>query len=365
MSTEFQRKLAKVRELLKREKAPAALVGRQSNFSWLACGGEAHVAINSERSVGQFVVTPRQVYMFANRIELGRLFDEEIGGFGIKPILFNWYDSNEAPDLLRDVADPRKIISDTGHFGTHAKPELFAPLRFSLEADEVHRLRAVGRSAEAAMHRACAAIKPGMTEFAIAGRLAKECYDLGLVPVVTLIAVDERIRRYRHPIPTNTKLKRLAMLVLCARQHGLIVSLTRLVHFGKLPKDLRERHNAVCEVDAAFMSVTQIGVAIKEVFQRGIASYAENGFPDEWHLHHQGGPCGYEPRDYLGSLTAAGDVLPNQAFAWNPSITGTKSEDTILATTNGNEIVTAAKDWPMVEVKIGGKKILRPDILTR
>ena len=55
---------------------------------------------------------------------------------------------------------------------------------------------------------------------------------------------------------------------------------------------------------------------------------------------HQGGPCGYQGRDYLGSPTAPGVVLENQPFAWNPSITGTKSEDTILATVAGPEIIT-------------------------
>jgi hypothetical protein len=44
---------------------------------------------------------------------------------------------------------------------------------------------------------------------------------------------------------------------------------------------------------------------------------------------------------------------------WNPSITGTKSEDTILTRAAGRapEILTAMTDWPML-----GQ---RPDILVR
>jgi antitoxin VapB len=183
--------------------------------------------------------------------------------------------------------------------------------------------------------------------------------------VVLLIAVDERIDRYRHPIPTTKKLKRRAMLVLCARQHGLIVSLTRLVHFGKLSAELKRRHRAVCTVDAVLMSNTRIGTPIREVFRRGVAVYTQHGFTDEWQLHHQGGPCGYEPRDYLGSPKAAGVVLENQAFAWNPSIAGTKSEDTVLATTKGPQIITESSDWPMVRIDWQGETLLRPDILVR
>ena len=47
MNVEFDGKLAQVRALLKANKAEAAMIGKQSNFSWLACGGEAHVALIS------------------------------------------------------------------------------------------------------------------------------------------------------------------------------------------------------------------------------------------------------------------------------------------------------------------------------
>ena len=104
---------------------------------------------------------------------------------------------------------------------------------------------------------------------------------------------------------------------------------------------------------------------MREIFRRGLAAYAERGFRDEWRLHHQGGPCGYQPREYLATPAVAGVVLPNQAFAWNPSITGTKSEDTILATPRGPQILTPARDWPMLKFSCDGETILRPDILVR
>jgi Xaa-Pro aminopeptidase len=155
------------------------------------------------------------------------------------------------------------------------------------------------------------------------------------------------------------------MLVLCARRHGLIVALTRLVHFGRLPAELVRRHQAVCAVDTAFHLNTRVGTPVREVFRRGVQAYADQGFPDEWRLHHQGGPCGYQGRDSLGTFDATGVVLENQPFAWNPSITGAKSEDTILATAKGPEVITPAKDWPMIEVKWLGRAWRRPDILVR
>lgn len=365
MNTEFKHKLAQVRGLLKPNKASAVLLCRQSNFSWLTCGGEAHVALISERAACQLVVTAKDVFLIANRIELPRLLNEEVRSLPLKPVIHDWYHATGAAQALEKIADPATMISDTGDFGTRPMPELISPLRYSLHPAEVKRLRELCRLAEKAMAETCRAIKPGQDEFEIGAQLSAACQNRRLTPVVLLVAVDDRIRQYRHPLPTAKKLRRIAMLVLCARQHGLIVSLTRLVHFGEVPADLARRHDAACAVDAVFISNTRIGTPVREIFRRGIATYAKQGFPDEWQLHHQGGPCGYQTREYLATSAAAGVVLQNQAFAWNPSITGTKSEDTILATPRGPQILTASHNWPSLKFTIDGETYLRPDILVQ
>ncbi|HWF20172.1 MAG TPA: M24 family metallopeptidase [Verrucomicrobiae bacterium] len=365
MNAEFTHKLGQVRSVIKANKAAGALLGLQANFAWLACGGEAHVALISDRAAGQLLVTPKGFFLLANGIEMPRLQDEALRGLGAGPLSFDWFEDDDAANALRKVIDPAKVISDTGDLGTRAMPDAFAQLRYSLHPAEIKRYRELARRAEAAMNAACRALKPGMSEFEGIGILAEHCWESDVTPVVLLAAFDERIRRYRHPLPTTKKLKRHAMLVLCARQGGLIASVTRLVHFGKLPAELRKKHDAVCAVDAAFIASTRVGTPVREVFRRGVAAYVEQGFADEWKLHHQGGPCGYRPRDYVGTPTAPGVVLENQAFAWNPSITGTKGEDTILATSKGPQILTAAQDWPMLEVEHHGETFLRPDILIR
>lgn len=365
MNPELKTKLAQVRALLKQHQADAALLGLQPNFSWLACGGEAHIPINSNLSFGQLVVTAKGFYVFANRIEMRCLQDEVVKGLGAKPLLWEWHDSTSAVKALKQVVDPKRTLSDCGDWGTQARPELFAPLHYSLQAAEVKRYRALGKAAEAALNETCQSLQPGQSEFQIAGALSERCWERNLTPIVVLVATDERIRNYRHPRPTTKKLRRHAEVVLCARQHGLIVALTRIVHFGPISKDLRRRHDAVCAVDTELHLATQVGTPVKDAFRQGVAAYDAVGFADEWHLHHQGGPCGYQGRDYLGSPTAPGMVLENQPFAWNPSITGTKSEDTILATSTGPEIITAARNWPTVSVEGEDGVWQRPDILVR
>lgn len=116
-------------------------------------------------------------------------------------------------------------------------------------------------------------------------------------------------------------------------------------------------------VDATFIAATRPGARVRAVFQRALEAYAPSGFADEWHLHHQGGATGYEPREDLGNSNSDDVVTLGQAYAWNPSITGVKSEDTILVGETRNEIVTAIPGWQTLRVTIGAEVIERPAIL--
>ncbi|NIV21803.1 MAG: aminopeptidase P family protein, partial [Gammaproteobacteria bacterium] len=47
----------------------------------------------------------------------------------------------------------------------------------------------------------------------------------------------------------------------------------------------------------------------------------------------------------------------------NPSITGVKSEDTILVTDSGIEVLTTTDGWPVIPATAGGVVYERPAIL--
>jgi antitoxin VapB len=164
-------------------------------------------------------------------------------------------------------------------------------------------------------------------------------------------------------LPTSRVLKKYAMLVLCGRQFGLVCSVTRLIHFGRMPDQLRLRAEGVAAVDAAFICSTRAGQRMNQVFLAGLAAYARAGFPEEWRLHHQGGPVGYEPREFVVTEATDDIVCAGQAYAWNPTITGAKSEDTILVGPDGAETLTLIDGWPMIEADFDGHTLLRPAVL--
>ncbi len=168
------------------------------------------------------------------------------------------------------------------------------------------------------MNTAIHAVKPGMTEFEIAALLGSETQRRGVQPIVNLIATDERIFRYRHPLPTAKPLDKYAMLVLCGRQHGLVCSITRLVHFGPLSEELQRKQEAVAQIDATFIYTTQPNVTLGDIFAQVQEIYARTGYPDEWRLHHQGGPAGYEPREYLGLPGSQDQVTRRRGLRMEP-----------------------------------------------
>jgi Xaa-Pro aminopeptidase len=258
-----------------------------------------------------------------------------------------------------------RLGADGAYPGTIDLSEELTALRINLLPAEHERFKQVSRGCALAMEYAIQRVEPGMTEYEIAAVLNQETQKRGILPIVNLIATDERIYNYRHPLPTDKVLERYAMLVLCGRKYGLVCSLTRLVYFGTLPEELRRKSEAVATVDATFMAATQPGVTLSEVFHQAQRKYAEVGFAEEWQLHHQGGLAGYNPREAIVTPASQNTVASGQVYAWNPSITGTKSEDTILVKDDSFDILSEIDGWPMLTIEVAGQKIPRPMILER
>ncbi|HEY8497853.1 MAG TPA: M24 family metallopeptidase [Limnochordales bacterium] len=365
---EMELKRQRLEGLMRSLKLDGLVIGRRDNFAWLTGGGDNHVVLATEMGEGYLLVEPERWTLIATNIETPRLTREELAELPV-PLDVEaapWWQGVE-PTIERLVRGKR-VASDTGVAGTPSVAAALQALRLPLTPPECERIRALGREAAQALEQVLASeVAPGQTELEVAGRISRALWERGLEPTVVLVAADERVRQYRHPVPTERAIERYVMGVVCARRGGLTVALTRLVHFGRLPGDLRARHEAVCRVDAAMIAATRPGARVAEVLEAGVQAYRREGYPEEWRLHHQGGAIGYAPREYLATPDGSQVVTAPAAFAWNPSITGTKSEDTILVGANSPdaiEIITAhGPQWPTVEVEVAGSTLRRPGIL--
>ena len=308
---------------------------RPENFAWLTGGGDNTVAIGE--GVGCLEVTPDSVRLHTSRIEAARLQEEEKVDFAVST--YPWYSS---PPIGR----PNDFEHD------------LTPLRLVLTPEEQERFRRLGNDAAQALGSAMQAAQPEWTEARLAGEIAAEAYARGIQPVVLLVAGEERAFRYRHPLPKDRALGKLAMGVICARRDGLVANLTRMRSWGK--PGLARRYEKLLRVEARGLDAAVPGATLGEVLEGIAAGYREIRAPDEFEAHHQGGIAGYRPREVLG-VTGDGTVLQaGMAVAWNPSLPGVKVEDTFLITPTGLENLTFDPDWPMIEV--GGRP--RPAVLT-
>jgi len=358
----FDQKQQAVQALLDRYDLDAMLLRKASSFAWATHGASSYINTASTYGEASLLITPGGRYLIANNIEATRLEKEEglkVQGWEFK--ISPWYTGSTA---VADLTAGLKLGADAPFAGAVDLSAEMARLRSHLTSDEQERFRTLGAVCAEAMNEAIASVEPGMTEDEIAAALAESTQSRGAQPIVNLIAVDERIYNYRHPLPTAKTLEKYAMLVLCARWKGLVASITRLVHFGKIPADLRRKIDAVAHIDAVLINATRPGRMLGDVFADALQAYADTGFADEWTLHHQGGPAGYEPREWVATPGCEDLVVAGQAYAWNPSITGAKSEDTVLVDDLGWDVVTEIADWPLIEVNLpDGTQLNRPDVL--
>ncbi len=359
MNAELGTKLARVQELLAARNLDALLLRRVANFAWLTGGAASYINTADIYGVAALLLSPAGRFLVTDNIEAPRFREEErLEAQGWQFLVAPWH---RGAEILAERTQGLRLGADGPYPGAVDLEVELMPLRAALTPEEQARFRALGRGCATAMDQAIRQARPGMSEFKLAALLGAETQARGILPIVKLVATDHRVYAYRHPLPADRKLERYAMLVLCGRQHGLVCSLTRLVHFGPLPDELQSKQAALAGVDAAFIHATRPGRTLGEIFAEGQQAYAAAGYPDEWRLHHQGGLAGYLPREAIARPGLPDGVRPGQAYAWNPSITGTKSEDTILVGETGNEILTAIPGWPSIPT---GAEIPRPAILT-
>ncbi len=359
---EIKLKWTKLKGLLEQKNLSGVIINRVSNFSWFTGGGNNFVAINTDLGASSLLVTHKKIYLLSNNIESERIKKEEIPNLPVDDIVCLWYQDDGLLDMAKKIAGERIGIDKPGE---NLEFVDLNSLHLPLLSVEIERFKNLGQKVSKIVSKICYEIKPGMTENQVAGKLSENFWAEGTIPVVLLIAADERISSFRHPIATDKKIEKYVMIVVCVYEKGLIVSMTRLVSFSKISQEIQKKHKAVCDVDAAFILSTRPGHTVGEAFKAGIDAYKKTGYPEEWEKHHQGGPCGYRTRYYRATEKSSEIIKPGYAFAWNPSITGTKSEDTIIVNENNPMIITEHPEWPKINVEIGGTCISRPDILLR
>jgi len=360
---ELEAKHARLVEWLHAQKLAGVLLRRNENVAWLTGGAvELRVLTPCETGVASLLVTAEgKRYYFTTENEAPRLHDEEFGALDFEPVLFPWWADDTVEAAKRLAGGP--VGSDMP--GAGLTPVNIYPLRAALSETEIARYRWLGTETAAATVEALNQVEPGMSEYDLEAITAAGLLRRGILPSVALYAVDERIYQYKHAVPRGARLKQYAMLNLCSRKWGLAISITRFLHFGALPQELAQRFEAAAQVNAALLDATRVGATSAQLFSAAQAAYTAQGFPGEERFHHQGGPTGYGEREWVATPQGTEVVVNNQAFAWNPSIRGGKTEDTVLLRDGKIENLTPTPELPVIRASANGAIYPAAGVLVR
>jgi Xaa-Pro aminopeptidase len=369
-ATEIALKTERLTAMMAAENLEGVLLQTQHNFAWLTAGGSNMLDISSESGAGALLVRrDGKRFVLANRIEMPRLLTEEISAAEFEPVEFSWEEEKSAPTFVAkralDLLDNSSLGCDLSMKSTGRSIEFaIARCRYQLTTSEVERFRALGHDAGEVVGSLARTLEPGESEKEIARRVSASLAARDMTGIVTLVAADQRLREFRHPVPTDNRWRQVAMIVVCARRRGLIASLTRIVSAGAIPDQLQRQTAAAARVNARIWTATRPGARGSELYRVAARAYAEEGFPGEERLHHQGGACGYRTRDWVAHPACEEEIRIHQAFAWNPSITGTKVEETCILFEGDLENVTASPDWPSISVSDDGRSYEMPGVLS-
>ena len=352
---DFSTKVSQIREILVARNFDAAVIRRNPNLAWLI-SGRAHVPTTIDMACFDVVITHDETFAVTNAIEAPRLQAEEFPAeLDIK--IIQWWEGRDS--LL--PTGPKVCSDQPGGNRSDIGVEI-ERLRQSLSATDIQRYRAICNDAAAALGDALKGVNPTDREIDVAGAITQRLWQRDLDIAFLGVAGEERVKKYRHPLPTSSVVGNRVVASICARRKGLIASVTRIVTFGHLSSVEESEYLDLLHVEAAILDATLVGKTFAEPLQAAISAYPAHNFDgDEWQRHHQGGPTGFLPRDWPATPTSSALIAENQAIAWNPTGKGWKVEDTVLAHGSGIEILTIDSSWP--SLSIGGRA--RPDLLRR
>lgn len=358
-----EERAARLDALLADRDLDAVWLARPDNFAWLTGGSSVvdragDVGVAAARYDGTLTV-------LTNDIEGERLATEELPD-AVPVETVPWHASS--------LAEAVAAHTDGRAAADFPVPELDAldasTLRQPLSAGDVDRYRALGTETAAAVEAACRAASPDDTERDVAGDLRGRLARRGIDAPVALVGGDRRATQFRHYTPTGAALGSYALVSVTARRDGLYASCTRTVAFDE-PAWLAERHRAATRVETTALEATRRvgreGGTAGDVFGAIQNAYAALGYRGEWEHHHQGGAAGFAGREWIATPTSDDPVRLPMAYAWNPTVQGAKSEDTVLVREDGIEVLTRTGDWPERETtSVGdGRTLDRPDVLRR
>jgi Xaa-Pro aminopeptidase len=253
------------------------------------------------------------------------------------------------------------LLSDVDEFGTNVRDALVSA-RLVLSEPERDELRELGTLVGEALGAGIDAWLPGVsTDFDVAGVISGALEAQGAKAVCLIVGGDDRLRSFRHPLAIGEVLYDAIMAVVVARRAGLHVAATR-VCVRRADDEIVTLMKALEPINDAVLTASTPGGTWGGALDALAVGYRDAGEHGAWREHYQGGPIGFEQREFELAPTQYDSPfwnLPrsaNTAVAWNPSLRGgAKIEETYLVG-DQLELLSATPQWPLVDGPHGSRR---------
>jgi Xaa-Pro aminopeptidase len=359
--TEVSYKLQRVREVLDRDGVKAAQFKGVDWFSWITGGGSSVVILTAEVGIAEVLVTLDKAFVLTNEIEGRRLIEEELTN-DFEILTSPWFEAKGTSRIVESIVGSSVIYTDRPQEKNEKNlPQEIKNLKLIMCPEEIERYRGLGEESAVAMTEALSKARPEWSENQLAAEGARSLWLRGIHPTLVLVAGAGRLEKHRHPFPTAEALGNRAMMVFCARRHGLYANLTRFISFNAPTSKENERMKIVADIEAVAFENSKPGQTMSQMFSKIREAYSLRGISEETSKQHFGGLTGYLSREVVASPSANQEIFENSVLAWNPTMPGAKIEDTIIVGRKEVEILTVDPAWP---VKNHGGR-MRPEVLER
>ncbi len=277
-------KMFRLTTWLQEEGYGGVLINQYRNFQWITGGADMQVVTASERGPVTLVITATggRYFLCSNSEDL-RMQNEELGALGYEGVAWPWYegasDSETMARAVAGIAQGRPLASDFDTPLATNESEALRGLRLVLTQSEIEKYRWLGRHAEAC-EKVCRD-RTGYDREAGSGHDPSELMFRDIQPTVLLMASDERLFSYRHPIATDKPLESPRAGQDRRQEVGSVIAVTRYVHFGPLPGDLGRKPRGCAQVCGAYLGATREGNTAGDASPLARRPSPSVGWPDE------------------------------------------------------------------------------------
>jgi Xaa-Pro aminopeptidase len=223
-------------------------------------------------------------------------------------------------------------------------------LRMVKEPEEIERIRVAVLTGAALLDSALEAIKPGVSETAVAAEIeyAARCAGAQAMSFPTIVAAGTR-SALPHGLASDTPIPPSGFVVM---DYGVILGdycsdMTRTVHVGRPKPQMRGLYRAVLEAQQAGIEAVRAGVNASAV-DRAARTVLQKAGLGRYFTHSTGHGVGLEihepPRLGRGSedVLMPGMVVTVEPGAYIAGQGGVRIEDMVVVTEHGCEVLTPA-----------------------